>query len=68
MCSSGQEEFTVKHPGMTLRDYFAGKALQGYLASLAPDFEPGEFASAIARECYALAEAMIEAREEGGAS
>jgi len=63
--------------GMSLRDYFAGKALAGYLV----DNEPGslvnpsfqapnetfDLATKIARRCYAFADAMIVARK-GGAS
>lgn len=49
-----------------LRDEFAKAALQGYLASAAPDLEPIEFASTIAADCYALADAMIAARGKGG--
>ncbi|AAQ54972.1 hypothetical protein Bcep22_gp39 [Burkholderia phage Bcep22] len=49
--------------GMWLRDYFAAKALVGYLASVASDFEPAEHASSIAEDCYALADAMLRARE-----
>ncbi|ARL91583.1 hypothetical protein [Burkholderia pseudomallei] len=48
--------------GMTLRDYFAARALVGYLASLAPTTEPAEYASSIAEDCYALADAMLKAR------
>ncbi|MDN7609536.1 hypothetical protein QZM28_22855 [Burkholderia multivorans] len=50
-------------PGMTLRDYFAAKALVGYLASVAPELEPAEHASSIAADCYAFADAMLDARE-----
>lgn len=48
--------------GMGLRDYFAGQALQGWLASMAPDSEPDEYASSIAKQCFTLADAMLEAR------
>ncbi|WP_254213521.1 hypothetical protein [Burkholderia multivorans] len=48
---------------MTLRDYFAAKALVGYLASVAPELEPAEHASSIAADCYAFADAMLDARE-----
>ena len=43
-------------PGMSLRDWFAGKALAGMVAA------PGSYKS-IARCCYAQADAMMEARE-----
>lgn len=60
--------WTSHTPGMSLRDYFAAKALQGILA----DPEVGqaeyhetfkEFAEEIATESYAIAEAMLEARK-----
>ena len=47
---------------MSLRDYFAGKALQGYLSSVATDFEPVEFATRIAEDAYCIADAMLKAR------
>jgi hypothetical protein len=45
--------------GMTLRDYFAAKAMQGFIAS-------GRFAGDLdcARDSYAMADAMLKAREE----
>ena len=46
--------------GMTLRDYFAAKAMQGYLAN------PGDGFSTIKESadfCYAWADAMLKARE-----
>ena len=49
--------------GMTLRDYFAAKAIQGYLASFDPHGEPVEFATKIAEDAYAMADAMLKARE-----
>lgn len=45
-----------------LRDQFATAALTGYLASTGDDFEPADVASSIARECYLLADCMLEAR------
>ena len=53
--------------GMTLRDYFAAAALQGYLAgrninALDCSFYTCEKA---AKSCYGYADAMIAARKEG---
>jgi len=52
--------------GMTLRDYFAGQALNGYLASWegtnAPDFFTPDHVAPLA---YAYADAMLEARKGG---
>jgi hypothetical protein len=47
------------HKGMTLRDYFAAKAMQGLLS--------GELVSSdiqiIVNDAYAMADAMLKARE-----
>jgi hypothetical protein len=45
--------------GMTLRDYFAAKAMQGLLAGSLKSSET----QLIARDCYAMADAMLKARE-----
>ena len=50
------------HDGLTLRDYFAAKALMGMLASRNPNsprFHPDDDAAYV----YAVADAMIKARE-----
>ena len=46
--------------GMTLRDYFAAKAMQSMNSR--PDYEDAH-ADAIALDAYALADAMMKARE-----
>jgi len=51
--------------GMSLRDWFAGKALQGWLASYAPETaHPAkrDTADDVATEAYAMADAMLRAR------
>ena len=59
--------------GMDLRDYFAAKALQGYLACKGwhPDFnmafdqdyaEKGKTAIVLSKVCYQMADAMMKAR------
>jgi hypothetical protein len=45
-----------QHQGMTLRDYFAAKAMQSVL----PLCKTYPYA---AQECYAMADAMLKARE-----
>lgn len=47
--------------GMTLRDYFAAKALQGLLAG-SPDADCGIIG--YARDAYKFADAMMKARGE----
>jgi hypothetical protein len=55
--------------GMTLRDYFAAKALQGLLASAEcdsvdeDDVEAADERMEWARGAYAMADAMLEARK-----
>jgi hypothetical protein len=62
--------------GMSLRDWFAGQALNGSLASQSKEshwaFAPVEYETAddratrgIAALCYALADAMLKARGGG---
>ena len=49
--------------GMTLRDYFAAKAMQGSLSN-ADDVNS---MAIFAEWCYEMADAMLAAREKGGA-
>ena len=58
LANADGDERMVSHVGMTLRDYFAAKALQGLLAS------PGAPGSIKAAEiAYCMADAMLKARE-----
>lgn len=55
---------TIYHPGMSLRDYFAAKALQGMVAfsgSAGLGFGPGD----IAGRAYQIADAMLAERGKG---
>jgi len=47
--------------GMTLRDYFAAKAMQGFIADGAA---PEVSKTTIASMAYAMADAMMEEREQ----
>jgi hypothetical protein len=49
--------------GMTLRDYFAAKAMQGILAGTHPIVKETEPLPTVARVAYAQADAMLEARD-----
>jgi hypothetical protein len=53
----------AKRDGMTLRDYFAAKAMQGDISSFSDDKDPGDVASVIAERAYQIADAMLKARE-----
>lgn len=50
-------------PGMSLRDYFAAKAMMiDY--NLAKDFSDPDWRVGIAKDAYKMADAMLEARKE----
>lgn len=51
-------------PGMSLRDYFAAKAMAGFLAHPEQDYAPLINPSGIAAEAYAMANAMLKEREK----
>lgn len=57
--------YTVRGPGgMTLRDYFAGQALAGELASQTADSVwKASNANILAKRCYTFADAMLEQRQ-----
>jgi hypothetical protein len=48
----------VENPGMTLRDYFAARAMTGLLAC--PNYD--DYPERTAEACYRLADAMIAER------
>ena len=50
------------HPGMSLRDYFAAKAMQGLIAS--NDGGAGDRIEEIPIYAYQIADAMISARNQ----
>lgn len=59
-CAENQDEYNSAQDGMSLRDYFAAKAMQSIVSTT--DGNPNEFACA--RIAYAVADAMLKAREE----
>jgi hypothetical protein len=65
----------LQNDGMTLRDYFAAKVLpslyldyvneqrmEGERIKIGSPHDPGVSAECLARECYAIADAMLAAR------
>jgi hypothetical protein len=52
--------------GITLRDYFAAKAMSGYLSASEDVINRGMYIDSdnIAKECYIIANAMLKARSE----
>ena len=55
---------TPYNSGMTLRDYFAAKAIEGATVSAASNVRFNH--ALIAEEAYLLANAMLKARETNG--
>jgi hypothetical protein len=49
--------------GMTLRDYFAAKAMQGLMGRAWGELPPEELFKTWATSAYAVADAMLKARE-----
>lgn len=73
-CSQNQETgetvVTQGEPGLSVRDYFAGAAMQGMLAHSTryrpAEGYPSDWHAAISREAYELADAMLRARAATG--
>ena len=57
--SEGDGNETWAHEGMTLRDYFAARAMQGYLTHEQAANMPDDVVAAWA---YSIADAMLSAR------
>jgi len=57
----GLDPTTIIHDGMTLRDYFAAKAMQAMISSFA---EQGVKYKSVAEHAYSAADAMLKAREQ----
>lgn len=55
------ENYDEDHEGMTLRDYFAAKAMQGMLAACTGWSEAQQ--ERLAKCSYAMADEMMKARE-----
>lgn len=61
--TGARRPFNVTHSGATLRDWFAGQALAGWLGSWPENGEhPVKAAADLARSSYMIADAMIAAR------
>jgi len=50
--------------GMTLRDYFAAKAMQPFLDTLVKQGWVSDDLKTVAETCYRMADAMLKAREQ----
>lgn len=64
-CEGGSDSGLYPDPGMSLRDWFAGQAIAGHLASLNPTAEHDpDSAAAFARSSYQIADAMLAERSK----
>lgn len=61
--SAGAGPLELTDPGMTLRDYFAAKAMQGLLAQSCGTAMGGDPING-AQYAYAMADAMLKARHQ----
>lgn len=64
MCFGDSEDYDdgKNHDSdLEVRDYFAGKALQGYLSN--PNFHR-KFNKDLVKDCYKLADAMMKERDK----
>jgi len=57
---NGENAFIYQNKGMDLRDYFAGKALQGLLNEAHANFND----QAISELAYSIADQMMKARND----
>lgn len=60
--SHHDDEFGYSAKGMTLRDYFAAKAMQSNLTVIR-EFPDESWRMGLALDAYAMADAMLKARE-----
>ena len=66
---AGEGVYPLVNDGMTLRDYFAAKAMpmvmaQPFIIHISSQQGASEYAHEVAGECYAIADAMLAARVE----
>ena len=57
----GYAQHELDQEGMSLRDYFAGQALAHLLMNPSIEYETYQ---SVAKDAYAIADAMLEARKE----
>ena len=61
--NDAEKEYNWINKGMTLRDYFAAKAMQGLMGRVWGELPPEELFKTWATSAYAMADAMLKARE-----
>ena len=64
--SAGNFSGNIVHPesaGMSLRDWFAGMAIQGFCSAMSQDYGKRDAPSRYAEDAYDIADAMLAARK-----
>ncbi len=56
----------VDGSGMSLRDHFAGMAMQGFCLQATGQYDKGPCNAAIVERSYVIADLMLAEREKGG--
>ena len=59
--TSYDDEVRIQYQGMTLRDYFASKAMQAFLRNARPE-DTDEPLTTWAQDAYDMADAMLKVR------
>lgn len=59
----GKQQWSIELPAMTLRDYFAGQAVQSVSCGVIAEAHHGTTAQTLAVTAYEIADAMLAARE-----
>jgi len=54
----------ITHEGMSLRDYFAAKAMPMLMQEWSINIFDNDTQDEVAKNCYAMADAMLKAREQ----
>jgi hypothetical protein len=66
--SGGLSTKEVHYPGMSLRDWLAGMAMQGLIVSVWKETGADYTANSCAKEAYQFADAMLAEKEKGRVS
>lgn len=62
----GLKSYCNEIHGMSLRDWFAGMALQGHLSNPKTTEHPSFDRDGLANECFQMADALLKSRDQEG--
>jgi predicted O-linked N-acetylglucosamine transferase (SPINDLY family) len=61
--NSDRPELVAESQGLSIRDYFAAKAMQGIIAAKMPITKEMDCCAAVSKAAYMQADAMLKARQ-----